>query len=103
MSSEMLPIEWPGTGPGRVHEGLDATLSQLSHDRRLSQVHTASVAIAYTLADIMDTPGRATPRVLASQQLAALVARLEALPIPVEADSVEFDVVLLPVVDDDEG
>ena len=101
MSSEMLPIEWPSVGPGPVRRGLDATFNQLGGNKRLTLVNSASVAIAYTLADIMDTPGRATPRVLAAQQLATLVARLEALPTPVEADSAEFDVVLLPVVDDE--
>lgn len=98
MPAEMLPIAWPEPSPGPVRAGLDATIDELSSDRRLTRAHTASVAIAYTLADIMDTPGRATPRVLAAQQLTTLMARLEDLPTPVPEDgSTEYEIVLEPV------
>ena len=98
MPQEMLPIEWPGAPPGPVRANLDDTITELLEDRRLTKRHAASVAIAYTLADIMDTPGRATPRVLAAQQLTALMARLEELPAPPSEDGADtYEIVLVPV------
>jgi hypothetical protein len=102
MSSKIPPIKRIGEAAGPVRSGLDATFEQLASVGRLSAVHAASIAIAYQLADIIDAEGASTPRVLAAQRLTILLVRLEELPTPSD-DRVEFDVDLLPLVDDEES
>lgn len=106
MPAEVLPIEWPDIPRGELTESVDRTVAQLREEKRLTPVHDAAVALLYKLADALErsSVGRGASVALLSAQYLAVVKELQALPSPVEADSGEFDVVLLPVVDEpDEG
>ena len=103
MSAEVLPIEWPQRPAGDLKASVERTIAYLESENRLTPAHDATVALLRKLATAMDeaSVGRGASIALLSAQYLTVVKELQALPAPVEADLVEYDVVLLPVVDDE--